>query len=324
MKNPTSKSSVSFFPVPLPDELLDSVVYRYHHLSGAPNLTTTIETLFGKGVSVVPKLITNHVEILWERAARKLFANADDLINGLTLLPALGAVFDRGQMKTARESSYHEFNLGMGSMYRTPIHVIQPEMQSCPMCVNEEHEHLGIAYWHRSHQLDGVAVCHRHGCDLQSVCRHCQHPVRRPRSMDLPQMRCPSCKKPQLAVFSHPEPVKKLAILANQALQGAVPFCDRRLLATKVRELVGGKTAEASERARNRYGAKYVNSLPDCFYSLHGDWLGYGLRFRSTVNGPEHGLLNLSSLGHMTVLVDSLFGSWEAAIGKGKAKALAA
>ncbi len=178
MKNQTSKSSVSFFPVPLPDELLDSVVYRYHHLSGASNPAVTVETLFGKGVKFVPKLITNHAEVLWERAAKKLFANADDLINGLTLLPAFGVVLDRRQMETARQDSYDDCNFGVGTMYRTQIHVVQPEMQSCPMCVAEEHDHLGIAYWHRSHQLDGVAVCHRHSCDLQSACRHCQHPVR--------------------------------------------------------------------------------------------------------------------------------------------------
>ena len=187
MRNQDLKSGVSFFPVPLPDELLDSLVYRYHHLSGAPNAKVTLEMLFGKAATVVPKLLANRLDIFWERAARNQFQNADELINRLTLLPAFGAILDRNQMWAARFASHGGFNLGTATLYRSPIHVAEPELQSCPMCVNEEYERLGVAYWHRSHQLDGVKVCHCHGCDLHSVCHHCHHPIRRPRSMDLPQ-----------------------------------------------------------------------------------------------------------------------------------------
>lgn len=316
MRNQALKSSVSFFPVPLSDELLDSVVYRYHHLSGAPKPAVTLETLFGKAVNAAPKLLVNRLRCFWEKAAQNQYKNADDLINRLTLVPAFGAILDKSQMRSARVASYGGLNLGTGTMYRSPIHVVEPELQSCPMCVNEEYERLGVAYWHRSHQLDGVQVCHRHGCDLHSVCRHCHHPIRRPRSMDLPQPCCPSCKKPQFAVFSYPEPVKRLAILANQALAGIVPFCDRRLLARKVRGLLGEDTAEACHRMRELYGSKYINRYPDGFYSFHGDWLEYGFRFRSTVRGPESDFMNLPSLGHMLMLVDSLFGSWDSLTAK--------
>lgn len=311
MKNQALKSSVSFFPVPLPDELLDSVVYRYHHLSGLPNPAITLETLFGKSVNVAPKLLVNRLDFFWERAVASQFENTDDLINRLTLLPAFGTILDKEQMRSARAASCGGLNLGTATMYRSPIHVIEPELQSCPMCVNEEFDRLGVAYWHRSHQLNGVKVCHHHGCDMQSACRHCKHPIRRPRSMDLPKPFCPSCNRPQLAVFSYPEHVQSLAALASQALAGGVPFCDRRLLATKVRELVGDETAEACDQMRNLYGPKYVDQAPAGYYSLQGDWLEFGLRVKRTIQGNEYGVINLPTLGHMLMVVDFLFGSWE-------------
>lgn len=324
MKNLASKISVSFFPVPLPEELLDSVVYRYQRLSGASNPVATIEHLFGKKAIVAPKLLTNSIDIFWERAAQKLFLDADDLINRLTLLPAFGAILDKSQMRSARHASHEGLGVGMGPLYRSPIRVIESDLQSCPMCVNEELDRLGVAYWHRSHQLDGVKVCHRHGCDLHSACRHCSHPIRRPRSMDLPQPFCQSCKKPQFALFSYPESVKRLAILANQALQGEMPFCDRRLLARRIRDVIGDDTAEACDGIRALYGPRYINSFPNGFYSAHSDWLEHGFRFRSTLRGPESDLINLPSLGHMLMLVDFLFGTWDTLSAKVQRKALVA
>jgi hypothetical protein len=312
MTNQIPKSRVSFFPVPLSDELLDSVVFRYHKLSGARNPAATVETLFGKRVAVPPKLLTNCLDTLWANVATKQFPSTDDLIESLTLVPAFGAILDERQMQSAWSSSYRSLTLGMGTLYRSPIRVIASALQSCPMCVNEEFERLGVAYWHRSHQLDGVKVCHLHGCDLHSSCRHCHQPIRPANSMQLPQLVCQSCKKTQLAVFSHPEPVRRLAVLATQALLGTVSHCDRQMLARKVRQLLGSDTAQACDQMRERYGSEYINSRSGEYSSsFNGDWLKHGFRRRHTVRGWESDFMNLPSLGHMLMLVDFLFGSWD-------------
>jgi len=43
----------------------------------------------------------------------------------------------------------------------------QPKyMRVCPLCVKEDREKYGETYWHVSHQLQGIDVCHIHGCYL--------------------------------------------------------------------------------------------------------------------------------------------------------------
>ena len=39
-------------------------------------------------------------------------------------------------------------------------------LRYCPVCVSEDRCQYGEAYWHRSHQLYGISVCHKHGCRL--------------------------------------------------------------------------------------------------------------------------------------------------------------
>jgi hypothetical protein len=41
-------------------------------------------------------------------------------------------------------------------------------LKYCPICVREDREAYGEAYWHRSHQLRQVQVCHKHHCNLKS------------------------------------------------------------------------------------------------------------------------------------------------------------
>jgi hypothetical protein len=42
-------------------------------------------------------------------------------------------------------------------------------LRYCPACSASEVEELGESYWHRSHNLPAVKVCHRHGCALHDV-----------------------------------------------------------------------------------------------------------------------------------------------------------
>ncbi len=62
--------------------------------------------------------------------------------------------------------------IGMLSRYRgqasliTPLSDIFQELKFCPQCREEDLAETGEWYYRRSHQIPGVAVCHRHGCAL--------------------------------------------------------------------------------------------------------------------------------------------------------------
>ena len=46
----------------------------------------------------------------------------------------------------------------------------------CPLCIREDYESLGFAYWRRSHQDRDVAVCAKHNVILVSSCEKCSRP----------------------------------------------------------------------------------------------------------------------------------------------------
>lgn len=316
---------VSFFPTPLPDELLDSVVYRYHRLSGNSHPRHTIEAFYGQAGSCIPKLLSNGIRQLHARLPAALFASADDLIHGITMVPAFGAVLDQRQMSAVRYASLEVGPLGQNVHYRSATRVMHPQLHCCPMCVGEEMEKLGVAYWHRSHQLHGVKVCHQHGCDLIAACPYCDAPINRQGSMSLPQPHCAACHKPLFAVFRQPAIVREIAFLGQEALSGVVPYSDRQWLGGKVRHLVGSDTQGVCDRIRDIFGPDYLSDDQlEGFYTFEGDWLGNAFRDRNTIRGPERGWLNLPSLMHMMVLVHTLFGAWEEVISPQARRALAA
>ena len=39
-------------------------------------------------------------------------------------------------------------------------------LQFCPLCVKEDRENYGEAYWHRKHQIRNMGICTRHKCKL--------------------------------------------------------------------------------------------------------------------------------------------------------------
>lgn len=312
MQGSKIRPEVSFFPAPLPDELLDSIVYRYHFLSGNQHSRDTVQTLYGAAVNTAPKLLINRMTTLHSRLPRKLFASPEVMIAELTMVPAFGTVLDQRQMQTAHSASLHGGRLGQNVQYRSATRVMHAALHCCPMCVREETERLGVAYWHRSHQLDGVAVCHAHGCNLISSCPYCDEPISPPGSMKLPSTHCSACKKPLLAVFSSNKAVAEIARLGHQALTGVIPYCDRRWLGDQVTRLVGTDTQRVCDEILGIFGEAYLEDvLPHSFYTFSGDWIDHAFRVRKTWVGYERGFLNLPSLKHMMVLVHFLFGSWE-------------
>jgi len=45
---------------------------------------------------------------------------------------------------------------------------VTTHLKSCPECRKSDQNGVGIAYWHRIHQIDGATYCLHHGCRLQA------------------------------------------------------------------------------------------------------------------------------------------------------------
>lgn len=302
-------SPLSFFPMPQEDELLDSVIYRYHWLSGNARPEDTLRTLFGLPFKAFPRLLSGRLDHFLSVLPGFQKQGATDLLRRYSLLPALARHFTRQEVQDAISESRESRALGTSQIYlHGSREVIHRDFRCCPMCVSDELGTLGFAYWHRSHQLHGVEACHNHGCDLISHCPHCGTPIHKKNTAGLPQKTCGSCGKPLMASFTPGVARKRLSILAHQALRTPLTGTDQVKLLTVVNEKVGDDTASFCKEVEARCGADY---LPAVRGYNGDDWLRYSIRpiHQHCTGGPWH--LRIWSFAYTLALVDTLFGSWE-------------
>lgn len=160
---------ISFFPKPYPDEILYSVIARYHIRSGNTSPKITLEELFNSRTAVatvdLPSNLNNLIQAL------QFISNyqVEDLIYKHTLYPLYGPFLPVNRANQVLDS--------MKGDYGGDIHTRAGIMASsitmpkyfrfCPTCQEEDLRNYGELYWHRIHQTPGVLVCPIHSDVLQ-------------------------------------------------------------------------------------------------------------------------------------------------------------
>lgn len=151
---------IPVFPQPYPDEILYSVVARYHLISGNQLTRQTMDELFGLRKKTLSLAIPQNLHILSERAR---MPSADQLLLEHTMFPYFMAFATKKNeaavttwIQEGRTNSITAF------LNQLPNHFALGEMRFCPECYAEELKRYGEGYWHRLHQTPGVLVCHRH------------------------------------------------------------------------------------------------------------------------------------------------------------------
>ena len=155
-----------FFPDPYPDELLYSVLARYHRWSQNLAVKFTVSDLFrcssASAIVEFPTRIKNLVSLLPDGTLH----TADSLILNHTMFPFLPQErADKivSNMKAADEGMgvYNSVGL-MASGVRSHCN-----LRFCPLCLHNDQSQYGEAYWHRIHQVPGVEICPEHNCCLE-------------------------------------------------------------------------------------------------------------------------------------------------------------
>jgi hypothetical protein len=95
---------------------------------------------------------------------------ADQFIDQHTLFPYYTRFVPQDRLLQARRDMHGSggkavhMRLGvMASRVRAP-----QWLQFCPACAAEDRQEQGERYWHRTHQLPGIEVCHKHGIPLEN------------------------------------------------------------------------------------------------------------------------------------------------------------
>ncbi|MBX9267538.1 TnsD family Tn7-like transposition protein [Chromobacterium violaceum] len=160
---------LSYFPQIYRDELLYSVLARYHRHTGSTSPTQTLEDLFGNRHVHASLDLPGHLARLVRRIPPERGLSSQRMVYELTLYPYFLAFSD--------EIRRHDALLAMTKNGAAGLHMrlglaatLVPaisQLRYCPACVNEMDATLGELYWRRSHQLPGVLVCIDHGEPLR-------------------------------------------------------------------------------------------------------------------------------------------------------------
>ncbi|MCY7368821.1 MAG: TnsD family transposase [Chamaesiphon sp.] len=161
---------LGFYPTPYPDELLYSLIARYHIRSGSTSPKITLSELFGSTTTIATIDLPANLNNLTKRLQHLTPNLASDLIDKHTLYPFYQTFLPpqrdrsiRQSMKASRAANIHTRAGIMASAIPVPRY-----LRFCPQCNSEDLELYGELYWHRLHQIPGVLVCPKHGVFLQA------------------------------------------------------------------------------------------------------------------------------------------------------------
>lgn len=155
---------IGYFPKMYEDELMYSYLARIGVHNGYLQYSQLSQDLYGKTL-YIPSF--DFINKLLPEVERHLIGSGtlEDIILNHTMYSFYTGFIKEEQKKSAMKKIID----GNGEYYKEmPIPKKQRVryMRTCPLCVQEDRERYGETYWHLSHQLQGIDVCHKHGCYL--------------------------------------------------------------------------------------------------------------------------------------------------------------
>lgn len=145
---------IGYFPAPFEDELLYSLVSRYHYVSGNKTTDKTLFELFYIQDKNFPSYLINFIQLY----KNKIITFNDSNLENINI----NATFIRYNTNLFKNDRHHR---------EIPSKIYDNftnwTYRFCPKCLEEELEN-SIPYWHTTHNLPGVTLCLKHNCKLKN------------------------------------------------------------------------------------------------------------------------------------------------------------
>ncbi len=157
-------------PIPYPDELLYSVLTRYHLRSNNTSPKWTLREIFGTE-NVIPTIdLPSHLNILAARNG-SVHASADQWIVRHTLYPFYAPFLPKNRANRLRKLMKSQNGSGIHTLVGITASTMErsSDLRLCLSCYEHDIQQFGEPYWHRIHQLPGVWVCPRHKIILHKI-----------------------------------------------------------------------------------------------------------------------------------------------------------
>ena len=157
---------IAYFPTAYPDELLYSKLARYYTKSGYMAYAYAAEELY---VSKIVRPDMEFVNAYTSDALRMITRDRpmEDVVMKHTMFPYYGSF-----LPLERKQRAFQALVSMQGNYHNLLPIPTRKSSSdrclryCPMCADQDRQEHGETYWHRTHQMIGLAACPVHGCYL--------------------------------------------------------------------------------------------------------------------------------------------------------------
>ena len=160
---------LGFFPTPYPDELLYSIVARYHLRSGNKSFRQTHEELFETTELNPDKIILpNNLNFLVNQLPQGSILTVESLIKRNTLYPFFRTFLIPIEIYSFKNLLREKSSISISGAAKISDKERNTVLKFCPKCYLKDEKKYGEAYWHRQHQIPGMQVCLNHKIPLAS------------------------------------------------------------------------------------------------------------------------------------------------------------
>lgn len=153
---------ISYFPTPYKDELLYSIIARFHIKSGNLLMCDTLDELFNNKRARSSAILPTKLGIFAENI-KHFKISFDEILLNHTLFPFFMVFSNNNKYdevyRWAKNSESGSISLKMGLF---GLKGIYDKLRFCTLCCEEEIKEYGESYWHREHQTSGSLVCIKH------------------------------------------------------------------------------------------------------------------------------------------------------------------
>lgn len=164
---------LAFFPNRYPDELLYSVIARYHVWSRNKTYSNTLEDIFGKNKLAAVVDFPSGLQWLSEQLPSGSEIYPKNLIDENTLFPLFRPFLPQNRV-ISLEQKMRDGGAGGNKIHASiglsnSFQIFSKRLRYCSACVSHDFKKYGEAYWHRSHQIAAVRCCHIHQTPLSET-----------------------------------------------------------------------------------------------------------------------------------------------------------
>jgi hypothetical protein len=155
------------FPAPYPDELLYSIVARYHIRSGNKSFLQTHQELFETTELQPDKIVLpNNLNFLASQLPKGSVLTVESLIKRNTLYPFFRTFLTPLEIYSFKNLVREKSSTSISQAAKISDKERNTVLKFCPKCQQEDIQKYGEAYWHRQHQIPGMLVCLKHQIPL--------------------------------------------------------------------------------------------------------------------------------------------------------------